>query len=606
MARRALSIAVGGLLASLSFSTTATMPPSPTNAQQTPSIFELYELNRKMGVANFITEDLLLVSYGLVRVAVGRSLERERYVDELQRLVDGLHAAVAKEASRNAASRANQDYLAVLAALVAGRSEVAGSADPRRAQAELDRVLAAREVAASPLWGYRIDYGQFLPRGYYEGDETLERHFRATRYAGAALFAVKSSRATGVGRSLSNRMAQQAQQLARLIDTDPQLAKARQELLASLAWRFGPAEDITLAGVLAVPPKPRRTHAPRLFAHAQEHDMQPRIAGGIVDHGRLEEGVSPLDVLTGWRLLPQRRTADYAAFQQLVFDGTGVFEGRADDEQGNGPFGLAMVDGQAVKAFPLLAELMGFWGSAVAVRMLEQREETAFADYAKAAQQARQSLAAAQGLAALHQQFIQTGLASGSSLSRLTALRAFWTWQRYVALLYAKQSYTPAGKGLPATQPRSGARVEPSLALYQSLARIVAAHREHTPHPSWDAFAEVLALVAAISSRQLLLGAPTAEDERRLNSLDAELKRVTGGGDLPIVVDVHVNPSSSQVLQEATGWAVVVRNGAARGARFTQYESKRSLDERLTDAQWRDSLAARHAERAVADAKPDR
>ena len=598
---RAWAAAIGlTLLASHPAGAPIEMSDEMSESEYAPSIFGVYERNAREGVPNYITEDLLLVSYGLIRVHVAKAIERERYLPQLERLVAGLGEALGKRAGKDAASRANRDYLAVLAALLVGEAQAIGAADAKRAQAELDRVLAAGEIAPSPLWGYRMDYGQFLPRGHYAGDAALTRYFRAVRYAGAALFAVKSSRATGVSRALAKRMARQAEQLARLIDADAELTAARQGLLANLAWRFGPAEDLTLAAVLAVPPQPARTHAARLFEHTKAQGMLPRILGGVVEKSRLRKNVSPLEALAGWRLLPQRRTVDYAAFQQLVFDGTGAFEGNADAEEK--PFGLALIDGQAVKGFPLLAELMGLLGSGHSWEALRESGEVAFAGYQEATARAKQALAKATGLAALHQQLLQTGIAHAGErhfalrrnreAARHNALRAFWTWQRYASLVYAKQSYTPAGKGLPASRAR-GAFIEPSLALYQSLARVVDGHRQHTPHPSWDAFAAALNEVIEVASRQVLLGHPAAEDERFLNGLDAELKRITGGGDWPIVVDVHVNPSSGQVVQEATGFAEVVKSGgvpSARGARFTQYEFKRPLADRLTDAKWREML----------------
>ena len=600
---RAAKLAAAFGAAALAFPSAAVITPEPREEDPlrerlledpAPSIFSLYERNEREGVPNFITEDLLLASYGLVRATVGKSLERERYLPQLQRLVRGLRAALADASADDAASDANRDYLAVLAALLDGRGEAAGAAKPDRAQAELALVLAASEIAASPLWGYRMDYGQFLPRGHYEGDEALERYFRAVRYAGAALFAVKPSRATGVKRGQARRMARQADQLARLLEADAELAATYAELLANPAWRFGPAEDLSAAAVLAVPAKPTRTYAARLFMHAQEQGMTPRIAGGIVERKRLEKGSTALDVLTGWRLLPQRRTADYAAFQRLVFDGTGVHQGGSESGDGapdDAPFGLGLIDGETVKAFPLLGELMCLYGSMESCEALAQRGEMSFAGYREALDRARAELAEARGLAALHRELLQTGLQDSARHARRTALRAFWTWQRHASVLYAKQSYTPAGKGLPAAQPRTGARVEPSLALYQSLARVVEGHRRFTPHEAWDAFAEMLARIARIASRQLL-GAVAAEDERYLNGLDRTLERITGGSDMPIVVDVHVEPSSGQVLEEATGWAAVVQTGAARGARFTQCEFKHPLGDRLTDAKWRDLLAA--------------
>ena len=563
----------------------------------TSSLFYLYELNRTQSRPNYITEDLFLVTYGMIRVSVGRSREREQYADQVRRLIRGLQASVESHSAGDQADQANRDYLAVLAALLDGRWEVAGAGKARRAQAELDLVLAANSVRASPLWGRTLDYTQFRPRGHYQGDEDLERYFRTVRYAGAALFAVKASRATGMGKRMAVRMSLQARRLAQAIDEGPTLSALHTGLLRELAWRFGPPEDIPSQALLAVEAEPSSGYGQRLLQLARTNGLQPRILSGVVDRSRLEKGVTVRDALTGWRLLPQRRTPDSAAFQQLVFDGTGEYQGRSGSDGGNTPFALAMIDGRAVKGFPLLAELMSAWGGEASGRTLVEQGETAFAGYDEAFGRAQEELAAATGLAALHQQFMQAGLATfaaSGAQERLTAMRAFWTWQRYASLLYAKQSYTPAGKGLPLDRPRSGAWLEPSLALYQALARVVEGHRAFTPHPSWDAFAALLTRALDISSRELLLGAPTAQDEAFLNGLDAELKALTGGNDQPIVVDVHTNPASREVLQEATGWARMAhfqRDGkTARGARLTQCEFKHPMADRLTDAQWRELL----------------
>lgn len=576
--------------------------PSQAAITATEGLFDLYELNRTESRPNYVTEDLFLVAYGMIRVSVGRSLERERYAEQLRRLIRGLQARVESDSTGDQASQANRDYLAVLSALLDGRREVAEAGKAKRAQAELDLALAANSARASPLWGRTLDYTQLRPRGHYQGDENLERYFRTVRYAGAVLFAVKGSRATGVGKRMAGRMALQARRLAQAIDEDPTLSALHAELLNELTWRFGPAEDIPNQVLLEVQAEPSRSYGRRLLQLARTKGLQPRILSGVVDRSRLEEGVTVRDALTGWRLLPQRRTPESAAFQQLVFDGTGEYQGRLVSNGGDAPFGLAMIDGRAVKGFPLLAELMRAWGSEPSDRNLVEQGETAFAGYDEAFGRAQGELAAATGLAALHQQFMQAGLrgmaafAPGAAQERLTAMRAFWTWRRYASLLYAKQSYTPAGKGLPLEQPRSGAWLEPSLALYQALARVVEGHRAFSPHPFWDAFAALLDRALDISSRELLLGAPTEQDEAFLNGLDMELRALAGGYDRPIVVDAHTNPASGEVLQQATGWAqtVLLRRAGktARGARLTQCEFKHPMADRLTDARWRELLAA--------------
>ena len=561
-------------------------------AEHAAGLFEVYARNRQEGVPNYVTEDVLLLSYGMIRSAVSRALEREHHIGAVGRIVEGLAAQVAA-APADPVNHANRDYLAVLLALWEGRDQVAGAGEPARAQAELDLALAAQTLARSPLWGQMMDYTQFKPRGHYSGDADLERYFRAVRYAGTVLFAVTASKATGVNEALAERLTRQAMRLARFIEQDPGLAEAHGGLLRRLDWRFGPPEDLTNAVLLALDAEPAETFRARLLAQAKEQGLQPRILGGVVDAGQLEDGVSAADAMTGWRLLPQRYTPESDAFQQLVFHATGAFQGAEDAE----PFGLALIDGKPVKGFPLLAELMALWGSKASYERLQRQGETAFEGYEAAWERAQQALAGASGLSALHQQLMRTGL-RGASADRLTALRAFWTWQRYAALLYAKQSHTPADKSLVLTPPRpAGARLEPSLPLYLALARVVEAHRRIAPHAAWAAFADLLDRVIAIALRTDGEGGLTAADEAFLNDLDTALIALTGGPDAPIVVDVHTNPASREVLQEGTGMARLVTlttagNRIARGARFTQCEFKHPMAERLSDADWRGLLAA--------------
>ena len=428
---------------------TAAEPPS----EHALGLFEVYARNRQEGVPNYITEDVLLLSYGMIRTAVSRALEREHHVGAVGRIIEGLAAQVAV-APAGPINDANRDYLAVLLALWQERDQVAGAGEPARAQAELDLVRGAEVLTRSPLWGQTIDYTQFKPRGHYSGDAELERYFRTVRYAGTVLFAITASKATGVSEALADRLTQQAVRLAHIIEQEPGLAEEHGELTRSLTWRFGPPEDLPNAALLAIDGEPAETFRARLLVLAKEQGLQPRIIGGAVDTSQLEEGVTVPDAMTGWRLLPQRYTPESDAFQQLVFDATGAFKG-ADDAK---PFGLTLIDGRLVKGFPLLGELMALWGSKASHERLLQQGETAFEGYDAAWERARQALASAGGLSALHQQLVRTGLRSASS-DRLTALRAFWTWQRYAAVLYAKQSYTLGTKSLALAPPRAPGRV---------------------------------------------------------------------------------------------------------------------------------------------------
>jgi len=53
---------------------------------------------------------------------------------------------------------------------------------------ELSAIYAAEGIAPCAVTEDLLDYSQFKPRGYYEGDETLETYFRAMMWYGLDQF----------------------------------------------------------------------------------------------------------------------------------------------------------------------------------------------------------------------------------------------------------------------------------------------------------------------------------------------------------------------------------------------------------------------------------
>ncbi len=559
-------------------------PPPPSAAVAAPAlgVLDLYADNRAQGIPNHVTADLVLLGYSLVRRAAIADLEDQA----LRPAFGGLIAAMAGRLGpgKDPVTLANRRYLTLLQALFAGDPE---GLDATPA-AEYALVTQAAGISPSGLWGRPLDYSQFAPRGRYSADPALGHYFRALRYAGALPLLVVPSPATGTSPEAAGRMAAQALQLARLIAADPDLAAQRRRIDDLLAWQFGPAEDLTDADVLAVAgdAKDRNDLARRLLDQARANRRQPRIIDGLVDKALLESGQTAAEVMTGWRLLPSRYNPEAAAFQRLVFDGTGGFEGAPDAK----PFGLGVVAGRPVKAYPSATEILALLGSKGAADELTAAGETAFAGYTQASRDAAALLGAAEGLAAAHLLTLRQGIRDQDSPERRTALRAFWTWQRYLEVLYAKQSYTLMGKGMALERPRPGATLEPATGLYLALGRLAGLSRQRTDDPRWQTLADLFHRLADISFRQDQGTPLVPEDERFLNRLDLDLLALAGTGDAPIVVDVHTHAAESMVVEEAVGWAAPVQQGPARGARLTHYEFKQPLAERLTDAAWRERI----------------
>ncbi len=607
--RLAVSVLCLALTALPSAADSRALPASASGQpdRQPEGMFELYEDNRRRGIANYVTEDFLVLSYLMLLERTVESMERARSAPAFSRLVDRLAAGLG-ELPEGEARRANEQFLSVLETLLAGGDPDPALEDPVRA--EVERVLAAADYAFSPIAAQRLDYSQFRLRGRYTRDPELSRYFRAARYAGTVLFAVQPSKATAITAQAADRLTAQALQLSRLIATLPEVRAAWEDLDRQADWWFGPADDLELEDLRQVAgqtkgnpqsdlPELRR----RLLEHARATGRQPRILGAAVDLDRLEPTLTAHDVLTGWRLFPQRYTPESAAFGRLVHDRVGSYLGS------DSPKSLGFAGGRPVKSLPSALELMVLLGSETAGSRLDATDERNYQGYAQAAEEARVLLSQARGLGGEHLSLLRfwlthdraplpaAGYRPKTDARRTNTALAFWTYRRYVGLLYSKQSYSGVSKGFAMPPERTSAWLEPAAELYALLARgadELAARTESTACAAYARILERCIRIAVCERAGLELDAGEVEF---LNDLDHRLLKLIGRHDRPIVVDVHSDPASRQVVQEGIGWPRVVekdlgREQPSRGALFSHYELHQPISERLDDDAWAQMLLA--------------
>lgn len=553
-------------------------------------MFDLYQQNRDQGIPNYITEDFLILAHSMIIDRALARLEKESLSPLFTSLVRGLADRLAA-APLDEIGRANRRYLAVLGELLDGPSAAGQAAGDDAVAGELGLIMAAEGIALSPVTGGRIDYSQFKPRGNYAGDETLERYFRAVRYAGTVLFPVQATAATGTTPARADLLTGQALQLARLMATYPELAKLKTRLDSLLTLMFGPSEELHSADYISAAgrhPGDMAGLRRELLTLARKENRRPRIISMVVDADSLEPGVTVRDAVTGWRLLPSRFTPDAAAFQKLVFDSVTDYRGKDD------PFSLTVINGRRIKGFPLGLELMALLGSATASSKLAASGETDYAGYSRAFASAAGLLPGgttdltAESLAAM------TGWLSGAGnglvdpARRLNTCLGWWTRLRHTTVLYTKQSYTVNAKSLP--RRRATAWLTPAPRLYHRLAQQASRLHGLTSDKALADWAAILGRCRKIAGTTAYGQLPAGGDVDFLNGLDRTLLRLTGGRDKPIVTDVHTEPGSGQVLQEGLGWPRVVerKNGKTgfRGALFSYYEFKQPMSDRLTDGQW--------------------
>lgn len=560
------------------------------------SVFGVYEQNRRLGRPNYITQDLLLVSYALIREQAWEETERSELLPAMTALFAGLEQATAAEAD-DAPGRANREFTGLLVALIGDAAEPPAG---ERARAEWQLVREAAGIARSPLFGTRIDYSQFRPRGRHAASAQQAAYFRAVRYAQTALFGVQPSAATGLDAATAERLAVQAARLAALFGEGGALADAYRRIDSLLASRFGPADDLEVSDVLAVTAAVTdgdAALAPRLAAHAVQHGRLPRILGGVVDPLLLEAGMTPARALSGWRLLAARYTPESEAMQGLVWDRVGRHRCSGECPR---PLTLSVINGLPVKGMPNVLELPALLGSELARAALSDSGDDRYEGYEAAWTQARDRLASeagARGVAAGRLALLRAGFADAAAgepaAERLNAMLGFWLWQRRLDQLYTKQSHTLIGKSLELQPPpvRSGASLEhEALPLLRALIAFVDQEQAIDAHPARMAYRELLAHCIGLAER-LQNGESLPDGEQDfLNRLDEALLGLAGGGDFPIVVDLHTDAASGEVLELASGPARTIREGTATGARLSLYQFRQPLAERLDDAAWRERL----------------
>jgi hypothetical protein len=194
---------------------------------------------------------------------------------------------------------------------------------------------------------------------------------------------------------------------------------------------------------------------------------------------------------------------------------------------------------------------------------------------------------------------------------QLTTALASWAELRHDTILYAKQSYAVLA-GLPVFEPIKG-YIEPVPALYSRLLDLTNMMREglrgfgvlgDSSERRLDRLMEVLGRLRDMSVKELEGESLTSDECEWIQGFHLRIEDMTRGMNeeetrTTLVADVHTEPNSMMVLEEATGnlrlliAAVKHPTGEimlAAGPVMTYYEFKHPMDDRLTDEAWRTLL----------------
>ncbi|MCK5381247.1 MAG: DUF3160 domain-containing protein, partial [Candidatus Latescibacteria bacterium] len=171
-------------------------------------LHEIYRDCKDREIPIFVTTDAMLHTFHILYDYALRALEVERFADDLDRLNKALVAeteqqiAISSRDSVRAILRKNLAFFSV-AAVLKDEAFAIPSLVSDLVQAELALIEAHEGFAPSPIFrfppeaqvpealDYVEDYSQYVPRGHYTRNETLETYFKAMMWYGRMAFRVE-------------------------------------------------------------------------------------------------------------------------------------------------------------------------------------------------------------------------------------------------------------------------------------------------------------------------------------------------------------------------------------------------------------------------------
>ena len=583
--------------------------------------FGRYEWNRYLQIPNFVTVDSMMHTYHLYFSLLLNRTEKQQLAAQLQTLSkDMLRASAAQldaltgTAWENAAKRSTA-YFAVGAALQDPKIQMPEQVKALAAQ-EMSAIYAAQDIAPCAVTEDLLDYSQFKPRGYYEGDETLEAYFRAMMWYGQINFAQKKDDMNRTALLIALALRDTALDSWEKIYTVTSFFAGVSddlgyyEYLPAIESAYGSIPDVEQLRTDAAAYQ-RYTKLIGALAAPQINSIPVVDPDGTVDLA--EEG-------KGFRFMGQRFTLDAAVMQQLVFNKV------RENAQGER------------RMLPDVLDMPAALGSETALSILTQQGDTAYAHYPEQMQMLRSAVRSAPEelwSASLYAGWLYTlnplleekGAGYPSFMTteqwkkkELETYAGSFTELKHDTVLYAKQMMAEMGGGPPEELDDRG-YVEPETEVYRRFAELAEQTAEGLQAYGMLASAdrENLSRLASLARSLETISRKELQNES-LTDAEYDLIREYGGTlehfwieavkdrtdaeyldarEIPasLVTDLATDPNGL-VLQAANGcpaqiYVIVPVDGALRiasGVVYNFYQFCQPLSARLTDSEWRQMI----------------
>ena len=580
--------------------------------------FEIYEQNRYELIPNFITVDSLMHTYHLYFSHLLKNIEKNYLAANLTDLsacmldTSKLQYEELKGSEWERAAKRNVAFFTIGAKLVDDKVTVSEDVQDIVAT-ELDRIKKADGIYQSGITNDNEDYTQYIPRGYYEGDQKLEQYFRAMMWYGRIHF-IQST----------EDLDRSAFLITKALSEDEEAYRLWEGIYAVTSFFSGASDD---NGVCEYAPVIKEVYGEKATMadlpgsekkFKQFHKMTATLATPQINSIPVADGES--NVIQGFRFMGQRFSMDATVMQKLVYSNVGA------NSQGE------------KRMLPDVLDVSAALGSNMALNILEEEGAMDYEGYSENMELLKE------GLSQENETLWSASLYAGwlNTLRPLLTVKGegypmFMQNEEWVkkdlecfagsfaelkhdTILYSKQVMAEMGGGYE-EEPDFRGYVQPEPIVYErfvTLSDMTAQGLEEYGMLS-DSDAENLKRLSQMANQMLTISIKELQNEV-LTEEEYTFIECYGGDiehfwyeavkdnsdseyiyceDFPaaIIADIATDPNGT-VLEVGTGipstiYVVVQVNGKiklASGSVYSFYQFEWPMDDRLTDSKWRQMM----------------
>ena len=587
------------------------------NGSGNSEFFQVYETNRYAQIPSFITVDSMMHTYHLYFSHLMKNIEKNYLYDSLKRL-----SAIMLDASmvqyerlkgsewENAARR-NIAFFTVGSVLLGDDVDVHDDVKDI-VDTELAAINSASGIGTSGITDIYEDYTQYRPRGYYEGDEQLERYFKAMMWYGRMHFSHEYE-----------DMDRSALLMTMAVSGAPEAYSLWESIYAVTAFFAGASDDLGICDYWPVICEvygedlslSSLTDNPDTFSIFYEKTSALPVP--MINSIPIEDGED--NTISGFRFMGQRFTIDASIMQSLIYQNTGA-NSRGDN-----------------RMLPDVLDVPAALGNDTALNILDQNGATDYEGYSETIAALRKTMPSDDSpvwTASLYANWLNTlrpilqpkgegypiFMQNGEwAKKNLECFAGSYTELKHDTILYSKQVMAEmGGDGGESRVPDDRGYVEPEPLVYSRFASlaILTSQGLSEYHMLNADDEENLSRLAQIAQQLITISEKELRDET-LSDEEYEFIRNYGGnlehfwydsmksGDLSehisvdeypaaLVVDIATDPNGF-VLEAANGnpstiYVVIKVDGKlkiAAGSVYSFYQFEWPMNDRLTDSKWR-------------------